>query len=118
MTSHNVPLKRVAITLHDLVSFDQIETTETADDGSFRFLDVPAGLYFLHVLAKGPKVATDGSFAPDGDIAISIRKDAPRDHLSVLVSMTDCELSSDLEENKHRYDSEAGFLGDKDVSCD
>ncbi len=118
LISRNVPLNRVAITLHDLVSFDQIETTETADDGSFRFPDVPAGLYFLHMGEKGPKVTADGSFAPDGDIAISIRKDAPRDRLSILVSMTDCGLSYDLEENKHRYDAEACFLGDKEVSCD
>jgi hypothetical protein len=118
MISRNVPLKRVAITLHDLVSFDQIGATETADDGSFLFPDVPEGLYFLRVLEKGPKVTAYGSFAPDGDIAISISKDAPRDHLSILVSMTDCGLFYDLEENRHRYDAEACFLGDKEVSCD
>jgi hypothetical protein len=118
MLSRTVPLKRVVITLHDLVSFDQIEATETANDGSFRFPDVQPGLYFLRVLEKGPKVTAYGSFAPDGDIAISIRKDAPRNRVSILVSKTDCGLSYDLEENKHRYEAEACFLGGKEVSCD
>jgi hypothetical protein len=118
LLSRNVPLKRVAITLHDLVSFDQIEATETADDGSFRFLDVQPGLYFLRVLDEGPKVTAYGWYAPDGDIAISIRKDAPRDSLPIFVSKTDCGLSYDLEENKHRYKAEACFLGGKEVSCD
>jgi hypothetical protein len=70
------------------------------------------------VLEKGPKVTADGSYAPDGDIAISIRGDAPRDRLSIFVSMTDCGLSYDLEENKNRYKAEACFLGDKEVLCD
>jgi hypothetical protein len=108
MSSRNSPLKQEVLTLHELVSFKQIATTATDDDGSFRFDNVPSGVYFLRLRANE---------TTPGDIAIYVGEESQRQSLSIATTYTSCGLSYDLEENKQKYKPEACFKGDVPVPC-
>jgi hypothetical protein len=117
MSSSSAPLKKVNLSLHTLVSFTEVATTTTKDDGSFQFDDVPSGVYFLRMLPK-EDAANGDSNQPQGDIAIYVGKDSSRESLSIATSYSSCGLSYDLEENKARYRPKACFKGGEPVTCD
>jgi hypothetical protein len=108
MSPNSSPLKQESLSLHALVSFKEIATTRTNDDGSFQFGDVPQGVYFLHI---------GGEEANHGEIAVFVSGENTRDSLSISTTYTSCGLSYDLEENKSKYKREACFKGGVPVPC-
>jgi hypothetical protein len=116
MSSSSAPLKKVNLSLHALVSFTEVGTTTTKDDGSFQFDDVPPGLYFLRMLPK-EDAANGDSNQQQGDIAIYVGKDSPWESLSIATNYGSCGLFYDLEENKGRYKPKACFKGGEPVTC-
>jgi hypothetical protein len=110
MSSHTTPLK-ARVSVHQLVSFEEVAATTTANDGSFQFPDAPSGLYFVRV-----EVTNESSRM--GDIPIFVGQEATREMVSIEVGFTDCGLSYDLEENAARHKPVACFNGGKPVQCD
>jgi hypothetical protein len=83
----NEPLE-VKLSLRRLVSYDEAASAVIAKDGSFDFADVPPGLYFLRVKARG-----DSSTPGYGDIPVFVGQSATAEQLSIVVGFTDCGLS-------------------------
>ena len=108
MSSRSSPLKQEVLSLHDLVSFKEIAITTTSDDGSFRFDNVPSGVYFLRMRANE---------RTPGAIAVNVGEESPRLSLSIATTYTSCGLTYDLEENKEKYRPEACFKGGVPVTC-
>jgi hypothetical protein len=88
----------------------------TKADGSFQFINVPAGLYFLHL---GPDKPVNGfGNLVYGDIAVSVANDSRQSSLSIATDFSSCGLSYDLAENKAKYRPQACFKGGHPIPCE
>lgn len=118
MTYSSAPLKQIAVSLHDLVRFTQLDYTTTSADGAFEFDDVPPGLYFLHIGSHGMQPPNDVTGPVEGDILISVDSHAPRKQLAIAIEYSSCGLSYDLKENKAKYKPQACFKSGQPVPCE
>jgi hypothetical protein len=112
--SYSYPLKQTDLSLRTYVSFAEVATTKTGDDGSFQFDRVEPGLYFLGIgMGHGST-----QYQVRGYIPIYIGDDGPRERLSIAMDKTDCGLEYDLEENKplHRPHSCSKGSGER-IPC-
>jgi hypothetical protein len=110
---HKYPLKQVNLSLHKLVSFSEVATTKTSDDGSYQFDKVEPGLYFLGIgMGHG-----SNKYQERGYIPIYIGDDSPREQLSIAMDATDCGLEYDLEENKPLHRPLACSNGSGHIPC-
>lgn len=113
MSSRSAPIRRVDLSVRELISYTEIAASATSDSGSFEFDSLPNGIYFLRVNGGADKRPNQLR----GNIAVYIGGDSPRDTLSVVTNYSSCGLSYDLEENKARYKPQACFKGGKPIPC-
>jgi hypothetical protein len=82
------PLTRASLSVRSLVSYREIATAVTNENGAFQFLGLKPGLYYLQVNGKyrsDPRV-------PEGDIAVFIGSAEVDDGLSIMTRYSDCGL--------------------------
>jgi hypothetical protein len=115
-SSRSAPIKSNALMLRTLIGYRDIAATVTDENGVFDFTAVGPGFYFLQVVATTAK--TEDFYKPEGNIAIYVAPESPRNALMISTINTSCGLSYDLEENKARYKPIACFKGDKPVKCE
>jgi hypothetical protein len=72
------PLIRANLSIRRLVSYEEIATAVTDENGAFQFDGINPGLYYLQV--------------PQGDIAVFIGSAEPNESLSIMTTYSDCGL--------------------------
>jgi hypothetical protein len=115
-SSRSTPLKNQELKLHTPIDYREVANSTTDDNGAFDFKGIAPGLYFLQIVKKGEK--NNDFYNAEGDIAVYLSPDNPRDRLMISTDNTSCGLSYDLDENKAHYKPEACFKGGKQVECD
>jgi hypothetical protein len=85
--TQGAPLAHAALSVRNLVSYEEVETSLTDEKGAFGFAGIKSGLYYLQVNRKhsDPRV-------PQGDIAVFIGSTEATEHLSIISQYSDCGL--------------------------
>jgi hypothetical protein len=95
MRRASAPVAGATVRLRAPVTFTELRSTTTAEDGEFTFAGTTPGFYLLEI-APGDK----NTHAPSGDIPILIAEPGPQNLLVIAVQETDCGLMYDRVENK------------------
>jgi hypothetical protein len=91
------PLLRASLSVRSLVSYEEIATAVTDENGAFQFAGIKPGLYYLQLNGKyrgNPRV-------PNGDIAVSIASAEANEELPIMTRYSDCGLEYQLEKKIH-----------------
>jgi hypothetical protein len=89
------PLIRASLSVRSLVSYEEIATAVTDEEGAFQFAGIKPGLYYLQVNGK----YRGDLHVPQGDIAVYLGSTEANDGLSIITSYSDCGLAYQSVEN-------------------
>lgn len=92
------PLTRASLSVRSLVSYGEIATAVTDEEGAFQFAGIKPGLYYLQVNRKYKSDPT----VPEGDIAVYIGSAEANDALSIITRYSDCGLDYESGEELRR----------------
>jgi hypothetical protein len=85
----NFPLIRASLSVRSLVSYEEIATAVTDEQGAFHFSGIKPGLYYLQVNGKYKGDLT----VPKGNIPIFIGSAEANESLFIISSYSDCGLN-------------------------